>query len=67
MKIRDAFNRHILLLGMLIIIAGLIAGTETLLDKSHEIIMLAESAIAGHPVLGKLLFVRTNSSLPSTG
>jgi len=57
MKIRDAFNRHILLLGMLIIIAGLIAGTETLLDKSHEIIMLVESAIIGYPVLGKLLFV----------
>jgi len=57
MKIRDAFNRHILLLGMLIIIAGLVAGTETLLDKSHEIIKLAESAITGYPVLGKLLFV----------
>jgi len=57
MKIQDAFNRHILLLGMLIIIAGLIAGTETLLDKSHEIIVLAESAITGRPVLGKLLFV----------
>ena len=57
MKIQDAFNRHILLLGMLIIIAGLIAGTETLLDKSHEIIMLAESTITDRPVLGKLLFV----------
>lgn len=57
MKIRDAFNRHILLLGMLIIIAGLVAGTETLLDKSHEIIKLAESAITGYPVLGRLLFV----------
>ncbi len=57
MKIRDAFNRHILLLGMLIIIAGLIAATETLLDKSHEIIVLVESVIAGYPVLGKVLFV----------
>ena len=57
MKIRDSFNRHILLLGILIIIAGLITGTETLLDKSHEIIVLVESAIADYPVLGKLLFV----------
>ena len=57
MKIRDAFNRHILLLGLLIIIAGLIAGTESLLDKSHEIIMLAEGAITDYPVLGRLLFV----------
>ncbi|MGI9238361.1 MAG: TVP38/TMEM64 family protein [Woeseiaceae bacterium] len=57
MKIRDAFNRHILLLGLLIIIAGVVAGTETLLDKSHEIIMLAESVITDRPVLGKLLFV----------
>jgi len=57
MRIRDAFNRHILVLGALIIIAGLIAGTETLLDKSHEIIMLVESAIIEYPVLGKLLFV----------
>ncbi len=57
MKFRNAFNRHILLLGMLIIIAGLIAGTETLLDKSHEIIGLVEPAITDYPVLGKLLFV----------
>ena len=57
MKSRDAFNRHILLLGMLIVIAGLIAGTETLHDKSHEIIGRVESAITGYPVLGKLLFV----------
>jgi uncharacterized membrane protein YdjX (TVP38/TMEM64 family) len=57
MKIRDAFNRHIFLLGMLIIIAGLITATETLLDKSHEIIALVESAIAGYPVLGKALFI----------
>ena len=57
MKFRDAFNRHILLLGILIVIAGLIAGTETLLDKSHEIIEQVESAITGYPVLGRLLFV----------
>lgn len=57
MKIQDAFNRHIVLLGMLIILAGLIAGTEALLDKSHEIIMLADLAITDRPVLGKLLFV----------
>jgi len=46
-----------LLLGMLIMVAGLIAGTESLLDKSHEIIMLAESAITGYPLLGRLLFI----------
>ena len=57
MKLRDAFNRHILLLGILIIVAGLIAGTETLLDKSHDIIERVESAITGYPVLGRLLFV----------
>ncbi len=57
MKIRGAFNRHILLLGTLILVAGLIAGTETLLDRSHEIIMLAESAIADYPLLGRLLFI----------
>lgn len=57
MKIQDAFNRRILLLGMLIIIAGLVAGTEALFDKSHEIIMFAESAITDHPVLGRLAFV----------
>ena len=57
MNIRDAFSRHILLLGALIVIAGLIAGTETLRDKSHEIIVLVESAIIAYPVLGKLLFV----------
>jgi uncharacterized membrane protein YdjX (TVP38/TMEM64 family) len=57
MKIRDAFKRHILLLGLLIMVAGLIAGSETLLDKSHEIIMLAEPVITGYPLLGRLLFI----------
>ncbi|MDH3989033.1 MAG: TVP38/TMEM64 family protein, partial [Gammaproteobacteria bacterium] len=57
MKIRDAFKRHLLLLGLLIMVAGLIAGSETLLDKSHEIIMLAEPVIAGYPLLGRLLFI----------
>jgi uncharacterized membrane protein YdjX (TVP38/TMEM64 family) len=56
-RIREAFKRHILLLGVLIIVAGLIAGTETLLNKSHEIIMLAESASTGYPLLGRLLFI----------
>jgi uncharacterized membrane protein YdjX (TVP38/TMEM64 family) len=57
MKIRDAFKRHLLLLGLLIMVAGLIAGSETLLDKSHEIIMLAEPVIASYPLLGRLLFI----------
>ena len=57
MNIRDAFSRHILLLGTLVVIAGLIAGTETLRDKSHEILVLVEPAITAYPVLGKLLFV----------
>lgn len=57
MKIRDAFKRHLLLLGLLIMVAGLIAGSEILLDKSHEIIMLAEPVIAGYPLLGRLLFI----------
>ena len=54
---RATFNRHILLLGILFIIAALIAATESLLGKSHEFLELAESAIAGHPVFGRLLFV----------
>ncbi len=57
MNIRDAFSRHILLLGTLIVVAGLVASTETLRGKSHEIIVLVESAITAYPVAGKLLFV----------
>jgi len=57
MIIRDAFGRHMLLLGTLIVLAGIIAGTDTLRDKSHEIIALVEPAITAYPVFGKLLFV----------
>ena len=57
MKLRQAFNRHIAILGALVIVAGLIAGTETLLDKSHDFIAFVEPAITKYPVAGRLLFV----------
>ena len=57
MKHRKAFGRHMLLLGILIIVAGIVAGTEVLRDRIQDIFVLAESAITGYPILGRLLFV----------
>ncbi len=57
MTIRDRLQRHTLIIGTIIIIAGLFAASDTLHDKSEQIILWTEAAISEAPLLGMLLFV----------
>jgi uncharacterized membrane protein YdjX (TVP38/TMEM64 family) len=57
MVIRHNLRRHILIVGMLIIVAGLIAASDTLHDKSEIIIFWAEDLISQAPLLGMIVFV----------
>ena len=57
MTIRDRLQRHTLIIGTIIIIAGLFAASDTLHDKSEQIILWTEAAISEAPFLGMLLFV----------
>ncbi len=57
MIMRHRLQRHILIIGTLIIIAGLFAASDTLHDKTGELIIWTEAAISEAPLLGMLLFV----------
>ena len=57
MAIRDNLQRHLVVLGILIIVAGLVAASDTLHDRTEAIIAWAESLIAQAPLLGMLAFV----------
>ena len=57
MSIRDRLQRHTLIIGSIIVIAGLFAASDTLHDKSEQIILWTEAAISEAPLLGMLLFV----------
>jgi uncharacterized membrane protein YdjX (TVP38/TMEM64 family) len=54
---RRNLRRHFLILGMLIIAAGLIAASDTLHGKSEAIVFWAEGMISQAPLLGMLVFV----------
>lgn len=57
MAIRDNLQRHLFVLGSLIIIAGLIAASDTLHDKTETVIVWTEGVISQAPLLGMLVFV----------
>lgn len=57
MTIRHTLRRHILVIGSIIFIAGLIAASDTLHDKTGEIIVWCEALISRFPSLGMLVFV----------
>lgn len=57
MNIRDYLQRHIVIVGILIVVAGLIAASDTLHDRTDAIIVWIESVISQAPALGMLLFV----------
>ena len=57
MAIRDNLQRHLVVLGILIIVAGLIAASDTLHDRTEAIIAWAEGLISQAPLLGVLVFV----------
>jgi len=57
MSFRDYLQRHIVIVGVLIVVAGLVAASDTLHDRTEDIIVWFEGAIAHAPVLGMVLFV----------
>lgn len=57
MAIRRKLQRHFLVVGTLIIVAGLIAASDTLHDKTEAIIYWTEGMISQAPLLGMLVFV----------
>lgn len=57
MGIRDNLQRHIVIVGTLIVIVGLITASDTLHDRTEEMIVWFEGAIAQAPLLGMVSFV----------
>ena len=57
MPIRHTLQRHILVIGSIIVVAGLIAASDTLHDQTEQIIVWIEALISRFPVLGMLVFV----------
>lgn len=52
-----SYRLRLVLLGIIIILAGFITGSDALHSRSEEIIAAAEAIISGSPLLGILLFV----------
>ena len=57
MAIRQNLQRHLLVLGGLIIVVGLVAASDTLHNRTQEIIVWTEGVISQAPLLGMLVFV----------
>lgn len=57
MALRRNLRRRFLIVGMLIIVAGLIAASDTLHDQTEAIIFWTEGMISQAPLLGMLVFV----------
>jgi uncharacterized membrane protein YdjX (TVP38/TMEM64 family) len=57
MSTGHAYHRHILFLGIIIIVAGLITGSDILHTKIEDILVASETIISRFPLLGMLLFV----------
>ena len=57
MNFHHSLYRHVLIVGVLIVIVGLIAASDTLLDKTEQIFVWTEGTIARAPLLGMVMFV----------
>lgn len=57
MAIRRNLQRHLLILGVLVIVAGVVTASDTLHDRTQEIIIWTEGVISQAPLLGMLVFV----------
>ncbi len=57
MSIRENLQRHIVIVGILIVVVGLVTASDTLHDRTEEIIVWIEGVISQAPVLGMVLFV----------
>lgn len=57
MAIRRNLQRHLLILGALIVAVGLVAASDTMHDRTQEIIVWTEGVIDKAPLLGMLVFL----------
>ena len=57
MTVRQNLQRHIIIVGMLILVVGLITASETLRGRTEDIITWIEAIIVQAPALGMALFV----------
>ena len=57
MTLRRNLQRHFLIIGVLITVAGLITASDTLHDKTEAVILWTEGMISQAPLLGMLVFV----------
>jgi uncharacterized membrane protein YdjX (TVP38/TMEM64 family) len=54
---RRYLRRHLLTIGLLIVVAGLVAASDTLHNRTEEIIYWTEGLISQAPVLGMFVFI----------
>ena len=57
MKIDRMYQRQLALLGTIVILAGLAAGSDAVYSRGEELIALCEAAISRFPLLGVALFI----------
>lgn len=57
MNIREHLQRRIFIVGILMVMVGLFAASDTFHDRAQEIIVWVEGVISHAPVLGMFLFV----------
>lgn len=57
MNIREILQRHIIIVGILIVVVGLITASERLHDRAEDLIVWTEGLISQAPALGMLVFV----------
>ena len=57
MALRPDLQRHLLIIGLIIVVAGLITASDTLHDRTEAIIFWIENLIAQAPLLGMLAFL----------
>jgi len=57
MALRPNLQRHLLIIGLIIVVAGLIAASDTLHNRTEAIIFWTENLIAQAPLLGMLAFL----------
>lgn len=57
MNIREILRRHIIIVGTLIVLVGLIAASDELHNSAEELIVWTEGFISHAPVLGMVVFV----------
>jgi uncharacterized membrane protein YdjX (TVP38/TMEM64 family) len=57
MALRRNLQRHLLIIGLLIVVAGLITASDTLHGRTEAMILWTENLIAQAPFLGMLAFL----------